>query len=85
MECGKTHECLKATEVQPLSGHNTDRTFFLPTMKVTSLFFTLGLGVLALAHKGQETRTNVKDLSAQSSWDAAIGKGVPALVELYVS
>lgn len=51
-------------------------------MKVTSFFFTLGLGVLALA--GHETRTNVRDLSAQSSWDSTIGKGAPALVELYV-
>ena len=53
-------------------------------MKVTSFFFTLGLGVLALAHGGHETRSNVRDLSAQSSWDSTIGKGAPALVELYV-
>jgi len=53
-------------------------------MKVTSFFFTLGLGVLALAHGGHETRSNVRDLSAPSSWDSTIGKGVPALVELYV-
>ena len=52
-------------------------------MKVTSFFFTLGLGVLALAHGGHETRSNVRDLSAQSSWDSTIGKGAPALVELY--
>ena len=53
-------------------------------MKVTSFFFTLGLGALVLAHSGQETRTNVKDISAQSDWDSTIGKGAPALVELYV-
>jgi len=54
-------------------------------MKVTSLFFTLGLGALGLAHAGHETRTNVKDVSSQSVWDNTIGKGAPALVELYVS
>lgn len=53
-------------------------------MKVTSLFLSLGLSALALAHAGHETRSNVKDISAQSSWDSTIGKGVPALVELYV-
>lgn len=53
-------------------------------MKVTSLFFTLSLGALALAHAGHEPRSNVADLSAQSKWDSSIGKGVPALVELCV-
>ena len=69
----------------PLTGHNTNCTFSPSTMKVTSFFFTLGLGALALAHGGHETRTNVKDLSAPSNWDSTIGKGVPALVELCVS
>jgi len=75
---------LKSQRNQSPPGHNTDRTFSPLTMKVTSLFFSLGLGALALAHSGHETRSNVKDISAQSSWDSTIGKGVPALVELYV-
>ena len=54
-------------------------------MKVASFFFTLGLSTLALADNGHGARTNVRDLSAQSSWDSTIGKGVPALVELYVA
>lgn len=82
MESGKAHRCLKAEEVADRPVTNTNCTFLPPTMKVTSFFFTLGLGVLALA--GHETRTNVRDLSAQSSWDSTIGKGAPALVELYV-
>lgn len=53
-------------------------------MKVASFFFTLSLGALALAHAGPETRSNVVDLSVESKWDTTIGKGVPALVELYV-
>ena len=76
---------LKSRRNQPPFGHNTDRTFSLLTMKVTSFFFTLGLGALAFAHSGHETSTNVKDLSAPSKWDSTIGKGAPALVELYVS
>lgn len=74
---------LKSQRNQPRSGNNTDRTFSPPTMKVASLLFTLGLGALAIAHPGHES-TNVKDVSAQSTWDSTIGKGVPALVELYV-
>ncbi|KAF9643973.1 disulfide isomerase [Thelephora ganbajun] len=52
-------------------------------MKVASFFFTLGLSALALAHPGHETRSNVKEVSAQSTWDSTIGKGVPALVEFF--
>ena len=53
-------------------------------MKATSFLFALGLGALVLAHSGPETHSNVKDLSIESNWDSAIGKGIPALVELYV-
>jgi len=45
--------------------------------------FALGLGALGSAHSGHETRTNVKEVSAQSTWDSTIGKGVPALVEFF--
>jgi hypothetical protein len=51
-------------------------------MKVASFFFTLGLSALALADSNAPS--NVRDLAAQSNWDSTIGKGVPALVELYV-
>lgn len=75
---------LKAEKVSHRPVTTPTVTFPPPTMKVTSFFFTLGLGALAFAHSGHTTPTNVKDLSAQSDWDSTIGKGVPALVELYV-
>ena len=53
-------------------------------MRATSFLVTLGLGALALAHSSPEAHSNVNDLSIQSKWDSAIGKGIPALVELYV-
>jgi len=52
-------------------------------MKVTSFFFTLSLGALALAHASHEPPSNVADLSAPPKWNRAIGKGIPALVEFY--
>lgn len=76
---------LKAEEVsRRLVIHDNDRTFTLLIMKATSFLFALGLGALVLAHSGPETHSNVKDLSIESNWDSAIGKGIPALVELYV-
>ena len=54
-------------------------------MKVTSFFFILSLGALALAHGSPEPHSNVLDLSSPAKWDSSIGKGIPALVELYVS
>jgi hypothetical protein len=84
VEHGEHHGCLKDKEISHGLVITPIRAFSPLTMKVSSFFFALGLGVLALAHSGHETRTNVKDISAQSSWDSTIGKGVPALVELYV-
>lgn len=85
VDYSEAHGCLKAKEInnRPV----TTPTVPSPplTMKVTSLLSTLGLGALALAHSSPETRTNVKDVSAQSAWDSTIGKGAPALVELCVS